>query len=124
MIHVNILSMYKHVQGRTPFLPPLTSSRVCFLNSFQYIQNPVWFNFQCQDLILFKKYHDLPSTTSCESAAVVFVRNSPEYPTPVHVHKVKVTAPPIKNRKFRTRGFRFEVRKIPLRFKLQIVLLV
>ena len=33
-IHVNILSMYKHVQGRTPFLPPLASSRVCFLNSF------------------------------------------------------------------------------------------
>ena len=33
-IHVNILSMYKHVQGRTPFLPSLASSRVCFLNSF------------------------------------------------------------------------------------------
>ena len=33
-IHVNILSMHKHVQGRTPFLPPLASSRVCFLNSF------------------------------------------------------------------------------------------
>jgi hypothetical protein len=31
-IHVNILSMHKHVQGRTPFLPPLASSRVCFLN--------------------------------------------------------------------------------------------
>jgi hypothetical protein len=26
----------------------------------------------------FKKYHDLPSTTSCEGVAVVFVRNSPE----------------------------------------------
>ena len=33
-IHVNILSMHKYVQGRTPFLPPLASSRVCFLNSF------------------------------------------------------------------------------------------
>jgi hypothetical protein len=33
-------------------------------------------------LILFKKYHDLPSITSCEHAAVVFVRNSPEYTTP------------------------------------------
>ena len=33
-IHVNILSMYKHVQERTSFLPPLASSRVCFLNSF------------------------------------------------------------------------------------------
>jgi hypothetical protein len=33
-IHVNILSMYKHVQGRTSFLPPLASRRVCFLNSF------------------------------------------------------------------------------------------
>ena len=33
-IHVNILSMYKHKQGRTSFLPPLASSRVCFLNSF------------------------------------------------------------------------------------------
>jgi hypothetical protein len=40
----------------------------------------VWFN--SQDLILFQKYHDLPSTTSCEHAAVVFVRNSPEYTTP------------------------------------------
>ena len=75
-IHVNILSMHKHVQGRTPFLLPLTSSRVCFLNSFQYIQNSVWLN--SQDLILFKKYHDLPSTSSCEGAAVVFFRNSPE----------------------------------------------
>ena len=26
--------MYKHVQGRTSFLPPLASSRVCFLNSY------------------------------------------------------------------------------------------
>ena len=33
-IHVNILSMYKHVQGPTPFLPPLASTRVCILNSF------------------------------------------------------------------------------------------
>ena len=33
-IQVNILSMYKHIQGRTSFLPPLASSRVCFLNSF------------------------------------------------------------------------------------------
>ena len=33
-IHVNILSMHIHVQGRTPFLPPLASSRVCFFNSF------------------------------------------------------------------------------------------
>ena len=32
--HVNILSMYKHVQRRTSFLPPLAPSRVCFLNSF------------------------------------------------------------------------------------------
>jgi hypothetical protein len=29
-IQVNILSMYKHIQGRTSFLPPLASSRVCF----------------------------------------------------------------------------------------------
>jgi hypothetical protein len=63
-IHVNILSLHKHVQGRTPFLPLLALSR------------PVWFN--SQDLILLKKYHDLPSTTSCEGAAVVFVRNSPK----------------------------------------------
>jgi hypothetical protein len=35
-----------------------------------------------QDLVPFKKYHDLPSTTSCEGAAVLFVRNSPEYRTP------------------------------------------
>ena len=33
-IQVNILSMYKHIQGWTSFLPPLASSRVCFLNSF------------------------------------------------------------------------------------------
>ena len=39
-------------------------------------QKPVWFN--SHDLILLKKYHDLPSTTSCEGAAVVFVKNSPE----------------------------------------------
>ena len=29
-VHLNILSMHKHVQGRTPFLPLLASSRVCF----------------------------------------------------------------------------------------------
>jgi hypothetical protein len=33
-IHVNILSMYNHIQGRTFFLPLLALSRVCFLNSF------------------------------------------------------------------------------------------
>ena len=33
-IQVNILSMYKHIQGRTSFFTPLASSRVCFLNSF------------------------------------------------------------------------------------------
>jgi hypothetical protein len=48
--------------------------------SVLYIQNPIWFN--SQDHILFKKYHDLPSTTSCEGSVVVFVRNSPEYSTP------------------------------------------
>jgi hypothetical protein len=29
-IHINILSMHKHVQGRTPFLPPLTSKSCLF----------------------------------------------------------------------------------------------
>ena len=40
-IHVNILSMYKHVQqGRTPFLPPLVSSRVCFLKFLLIYSKP------------------------------------------------------------------------------------
>jgi hypothetical protein len=34
MIFFCILSMYKHVQGQTPFLPLLASSRVRFLNYF------------------------------------------------------------------------------------------
>ena len=43
----------------------------------------------------------------------------------LHGLKVKVTAPPMKKTKVRnSRGFSFEVRKIPLRFKLQIVPLV
>ena len=80
-IHMYWLIKYVYTNKGGHFvLPPLASSRVCFLNSFWYIQNPVWFN--SQDLILFKKYHDLSSTTSCEVAAVVFVRNSPEYTTP------------------------------------------
>ena len=40
-IHVNILSMYKHVQqGRTPFLYPLVSSRVCFLKFLLIYSKP------------------------------------------------------------------------------------
>jgi hypothetical protein len=45
----------------------------------------------------------------------------------LHGLKVKETAPPIKNGSSEVRnyqGFSFEVRKIPLRFKLQIVPLV
>jgi hypothetical protein len=38
---------------------------------FWYIQNPVYFN--TQDLIILKKYHDLPSTISWEDTVVVFV---------------------------------------------------
>ena len=33
-IHVNILSMYKHVQGRTSFLPRSHQVVFVFLNSF------------------------------------------------------------------------------------------
>ena len=42
----------------------------------------------------------------------------------LHGLKVKVTAPPIKTEVRNSLGFIFEVRKIPLRFKLQIVPLV
>jgi hypothetical protein len=56
------------------FIPPnyRLHRRWWFNEGALYIKNLVWFN--SQDLILFKKYHDLPSTTSCEDATFVFVR--------------------------------------------------
>ena len=39
-IQVNILSMYKHIQGRTSFLPPLASSRVCFFKFLLIYSKP------------------------------------------------------------------------------------
>ena len=113
-IHVNIPSMYKHVQGRTPFLPPIASSRVFFF-LFLLIYSPLCL-VQLPRPYSFKKYHDIPSNTSCEDAAVVL--SGIRLRTQFHRHKAKVTAPPIKQTEVRnSRGFSFEVRKIPLIFK-------
>ena len=99
-IHVNILSMHKHVQGRAPFLPPLASSRVCFLNSLLIYSKPCL--VQLPRPYSFKKiwpplYYLLWSRLSRE----------------LHWPTVKVTALPIKKTEvWNSQGFSFEVRKI------------
>jgi hypothetical protein len=102
---VHGVSMHKHVQGRTPFLPPLASSHVWFFKFLLIYSKPCLVQLsRLYSFILFKKYHDLPSTTSCEGAAVVFA----------WVPKVKVTLSPIKKTEIRnSQGFNLEVRKIP-----------
>ena len=56
----------------------------------------------------------LLSTTSCEGAVVVFVRNSPEYPTP-WTQSESNSATYEKTEVRNSQGFRFEVRKILLK---------
>ena len=75
-IQVNILSMYKHIQGRTSFFTPARFKSCLFFKFLLIYSKPCL--VQLPRPYSFKKYHDLPSTTSCEGAAVVFVRNSPE----------------------------------------------
>jgi hypothetical protein len=63
-------------------------------------------------LIIFKKYHDLPTTTlvKAQRSFLSGICASREF----HGPKVKVTAPPIKKTEVRnSQGFSFEVRKIP-----------
>ena len=75
-IQVNILSMYKHIQGRTSFFTPARFKSCLFFKFLLIYSKPCL--VQLPRPYSFKKYHYLPSTTSCEGAAVVFVRNSPE----------------------------------------------
>ena len=80
------------------------------------VESKIWFN--SQDLIIFKKYHDLPSRLPLVKAQRSFLSGiCPS--TQLHRHKVKVTSPPIKKTEIQnSQGFSFEVGKIPLRFKL------
>ena len=103
--------MHKHVQGRTPFLPPLASSRVWF---FKFL------------LIIFKTlFGSTPKTlffsknimTSLRLSHVNTQRSFLSGICPsreLHGPTVKVTAPPIKKTEVRnSQGLSFEVRKIP-----------
>ena len=114
-IQVNILSMYKHIQGRTSFFTPARFKSCLFFKFLLIYSKPCL--VQLPRPYSFKKNIMTPPRLPLVKAQRSFlsgIRPSREQ----HGPKVKVTASPKKKTEVRNSlGFSFEVRKIPLRFK-------
>ena len=121
-IQVNILSMYKHIQGWTSFFTPARFKSCLFFKFLLIYPKPCL--VQLPRPYSFQKISWPPPRLPLVKAQRSFlsgIRLSRE----LHELKVKVTAPPIKKTEvWNSRGFSFEARKIPFRFKLRILPLV
>ena len=91
--------MHKHVQGRTPFLPPLASSRVWFFK-FLLIIFKTLFGSTPKTLFFSKNIMTSP-LVKAQRSFLSGIRRSREQ----HGPKVKVTAPPIKKGSSELSGF-------------------